>query len=75
MAVFLSEIERKYISQASDDCIFCGHKQALIDRVVKKVQAVSLDKDSTTSFWHNAAEYIGDAAFAGAVWRVRSEAR
>ena len=67
MAVFLSEIERKYICQASDDCIFCGHKQALIDRVVKKVQAVSLDKDSTTSFWHNIAEYLGDAAFAGAV--------
>ena len=67
MAVFLSEIERKYICQASDDCIFCGHKQALINRVVKKVQAVSLDKDSTTSFWHNIAEYLGDAAFAGAV--------
>ncbi|MBR1953350.1 MAG: hypothetical protein IKA32_12260, partial [Lentisphaeria bacterium] len=68
MSIFFSSQEAEIIRNSMDDHILAGYWQAITSRVKERTfSAVYGDRETTTSFWHNAAEYIGDAAFAGAL--------
>ena len=67
MSLFLSDSERKIFENIGSDPVFANHYWALFARITERVNStVYGDKDTTTAFWHNVAEYLGDAAFLGA---------
>ena len=67
MSLFLSNDERKFFDSIGSDPIFANSYWALFTRVTDRVNStVYGDKETTTAFWHNVAEYLGDAAFLGA---------
>lgn len=67
MSIFLTDSERKAFEKIGSDPIFSGHYWALFTRVTDKVNNLELsDKDTTTAFWHNVLEYLGDLSFLAA---------
>jgi len=67
MSLFLSDEERKIFDNIGSDPTFANCYWALFTRINDRVNStVYGDKETTTSFWHNVTEYLGDAAFLGA---------
>ena len=67
MSIFLTETEREAFKKIGSDPIFAGHYWALFTRVTDKANSLEFcDKQTTTAFWHNVLEYLGDISFLAA---------
>ncbi len=66
MSIFFTEQERKAMKGVMRDRVFSNFYWGLLNRVGKYSESPGLSSTANTEYWHHAAEYLGDAAFAAA---------
>lgn len=68
MSVFFTQQERESVRDSLRDRVYSNLYWSLLSRVTKHAGLPGLSSGGTTTeYWHHAAEYLGDAAFAAAL--------